>query len=371
MKVSLVTLHRVFNYGSFLQTYALQTYLQKMGYEVEVVDYKPERFSNKEFFWDRNPKGLRNIFLLFLYNIAVFPKKFFRKRMFDQYVVKFINLTKRQYHTFGEIIEDTPQADVYLTGSDQVWNTDHNRKVDPVYFVDYAPEGKKRIAYAASFGKEQLDNLESPLIKALIHKYDAISVRESSAKDILETLGWNNSLHVVDPTLLLDQTAWSEIMGASILKENYLLIYQLENNEFMFETAKKIAKAKNLKIAKLTMTYNPFISKENGIDYILNNVTPSDFLSLFANSKFIVTNSFHGSAFAINFNKELIVVPPAKYATRLISLMETMKIVDRIIIDHFDLNIIMKPIDFSKINAKLQEDREEAGKFLRESILEK
>ncbi|BBB90117.1 MAG TPA: polysaccharide pyruvyl transferase family protein [Methylomusa anaerophila] len=360
MNISMITLHRVLNYGSFLQTYALQEYLEKLGHAVKVVDYKPNRFSNAQYFWSKNPKGKNNIMYALLYNTAVFPKKLIRKLIFDSYVAKYIKLTDMQYHTFADIKQHLPEADVYITGSDQVWNSNYNGEVDPAYFVDFAPQGKPRIAYAASFGRTELGMEEIQPINKLISKYNAISVRENSALKILDRLGRTDGVHVVDPTLLLNRDEWGKLIEKRKINDKYLLIYQLNNNNFMIETAKQIAKEKGLKIVKLALNRRKYA----GIDFVFNNITPSDFLSLFAFADFVVTDSFHGSAFSINFNKELIVIPPEKYGTRLISLLETMGLPERVIYKNFDLRIIAEPIDYSLVNEKLQAERRKASDFL-------
>lgn len=364
MKISIITLHRVCNFGSFLQAYALQTYLTHLGYEVEFVDYIPQQISNASYFWDYDKRQKKNFVEALFYNMAVFPKRFIRKQMFNHHVEKYLNLTKRKYHSFAEIQQDIPQADFYITGSDQVWNSEYNRGVDPAFFLAYAPAGKPRLAYAASFGRSELKHFELVPIQALLKKYKSLSVREHSALDILQKLGCNEGVHVLDPTFLLNYQQWQKFMSPRKRKEKYLLIYQLNNNPFMIKMAAKIAKKKNLKVVKISLNTR----KPAGVDYAFNNIPPARFLSLISFAEFVVTDSFHGVAFSINFKKELAVIPPDRYATRLISLIEVMGISDRLMTREDQLEKILQPVAMPKLIKNLEAEREKSYAFLQSAL---
>lgn len=365
MKIDLITMHRVINYGSVLQTYATVKYLEKMGHEVEVIDYIPKRFRTKNVFLFVNPRRNKSIFHKILFICISFPGRLAHHHIFSSFINNNYKVTDKKYYSIEDLKKDVPYADVYITGSDQVWNSSFENKVDQAYFLDFVPKGKKRIAYAASFGKTELDEYEIDEVKELIHKYDSISVREDSAINILEKLGRYDGQHVIDPTLLLTKEEWENKASKRIIKDKYVLIYQLNPSDKLIKYANQIAKEEGLKVAKFGWDY----IKPRGVDINLSYRTPEDFLSAIKYADFIVTDSFHGTIFSLNFNKQFICVAPPKYSTRLESILRETELEYRLIgEDSLEMKKIFSKIDYDKINLHFQESREEAKKYLMEAI---
>lgn len=364
MKIDLITMHRVFNYGSVLQTYATVTYLKNMGNDVEVIDYIPKRFRDKEVFTYVNPRRNKSIFHKIVFIIVSFPGRLLHKILFTNFIKRSYKLTSKSYYSEEDLKKDLPQADVYITGSDQVWNSGFENKVDRNFFLDFVPENKKRIAYAASFGKSKLDKYEIEEVKELISKYDKISVREDSAIEILKNLGRRDAEHVIDPTLLLSKEEWEKKMGKHLTKEKYVLIYQLNPNEKIIEYARKIADKKNIKVAKFGWDY----LRPKGVDINFAYKRPEEFLSAIKYAEFIVTDSFHGTIFSLIFNKMFICVAPPKYSTRLESILNEVELNDRLIKGEIEITKILRPIDYKKINKHFIKAREKAKEYLEKAI---
>lgn len=365
MKIKIVTLHRVFNYGSVLQAYATQKVFEKISDEVEIIDYITEQRTFKRILFT-TPKSINNIFKKFIYIpfklISVGVKSF----IFGIFIKKHIKLTDKKYISYQELLKDTPDADVYVTGSDQVWNSHYNEGIDKGFFLEFVPEGKKRISYASSFGKENLDKNEIEETKQLINKYDAISVREDTGLRILDNIGYKNAITVLDPTLQLTKEEWSSLSKKRLIKEKYILLFLLYNEDNGgTEYARLIAKQKGFKLVKLSWDYK----KPEEVDILKSHKSPEEFLSLLQYSEFIITNSFHGIAFAINFNRAFIVVPRNEFNTRIESLLRLTHLEDRMITNGFNINIVDKYIDYEAVNDILNKERKKAENYIKDAIL--
>lgn len=364
MKIDIITMHRVFNYGSVLQTYALSRYLEEQGYEVEIIDYIPKRFRTKEVLFYVNPSRNKSFVHKLFYIIVSLPGRLMHKKIFETFMNLNYNISKNKYYEIDDLRQNVPQADIYITGSDQVWNSGFENRVDEAYYLDFIPKGRKRIAYAASFGKSSLEEYEYEKIRELINKYDNISVREDSAIEILNTLGYKGGIHVLDPTLLLNRLEWEKKASGKLTKQRYVLIYQLNSNQKILEYANKIAKKNGWKVAKFGWDY----IKPKGVDINFAYKKPEDFLSAIKNAEFIVTDSFHGTIFSLKFNKQFICVAPPKYRGRLDSILRKVNLEERIISDDKDFNNIKGNIDYRYINDILSREKIIAENYLIESI---
>lgn len=367
MKISLITLHFIKNYGSVLQTYATQEYLKKMGHEVEVVDYWQERFLDKNIIkgslqfsetWSKS--RLKRL----VYTMIKLPSMPKIKKVFNTFLKEHINLTPKRYYNLAMLKKEVPKADIYMTGSDQVWNSCKNPAVNRMYFLDYAPKGKKRIAFAASFGRPELEDWEKEETIELLQKYDSISVREKSGEILLKKLGFSNVETVLDPTLMLNKEDWSKIASKRLIKEKYLLMYILNESKQVDKYVKKVAKRKGLKVITLAYEYHDMIK------YGKTMVCPKieEFLSLIKYADLVVTDSFHATAFSINFNTNFVSIYPKRTGTRIQSILQLTGLENRHIDDLDNLEIVDENINFTEANQKLDEERKHTREFLEKSI---
>lgn len=366
-KVEVITLHRIVNYGSVLQAYATQESIIKLGYDVEFIDYYPERMHILGMLKRIKNKGemfQKSFFIRNITRIIIFPSYLIRFNTFKKFIKKNLNLSESVYYTYKDLLENFPEADIYCTGSDQVWNSEWNEKIDNSFFLDFDVKDKKKIAYAASFGKNELKIDELEETKKLLSRYDNISLREVSGVEILKKMGISNSVNVLDPTLLLTGDEWRKISSQRYDNEEYILVYNLNRNKKIDKYAENLSKKTGLKIRFLSYQLHEFYKK--GI--ISCNKKVEDFLSLIDNAKYVITDSFHAMAFSLNFNKEFVIVYPDKYSTRLQSILKLLDLEERVAENEEDLKIIKKQINYRIVNEKLNKERKKSIEWLKNAL---
>ena len=375
MKVGIVTLHKVLNFGSVLQAYCTCNILSRFGYESEIINYMEPRYRFKGvlkslfrvIFSEKNKSSFTTKIFQFLMKLVSYVVQY---RNFEKFINKYLELSESRYKTFDDLIKTPPQADIYLTGSDQIWNSEYNGGVDRAHFLDFVPTGKLRLAYAASFGKDALRPEEVEETKYLLEKYSAISVRESSGVNIINELGISGTQQVLDPTLLLNRDEWAKEFVLTRPKEQqYLLIYSVERSldDVVYSVARKIADAKGLSVIFLSPAAKLKSMKQCDLQLPFSKVV--DFLQYFYYADFVVASSFHGTAFAINFNRQFVSVLPPRFGARPRSLLNLVNLNDRIVeVSDLDINKISEPIDYLSVNKILDQEREKSLAFLKSAL---
>ncbi len=368
-KIDVITLHRIVNYGSVLQAYATQYILEKLGYKVEFIDYYPERMhmlGMLKRIKNKSERLKKNIFFRMAARTVMFPSYILRFTVFKSFIKKHLNLTKKVYKTEEDLEKDIPDADVYCTGSDQVWNTGWNERIDYPFFLKFVPENKKCISFSASFGKSKLEDWEKEETKQLLSKYSYLSMREKSGVDIVKNLGFDNAINVVDPTLMLNREEWNKLASDKYKNEDYIFVYNLNRNKKIDMYVQNLAKDKNLKIYYVSYSLHEFYKKGK----MKCNVKVEDFLALIKNAKYVVTDSFHATAFSINFNTQFMIVFPEKYSTRVKNILEITHLENRIVKNTEDVSLSDNKIDFKEANEILKNQRKIAKDFINRSLEE-
>lgn len=373
MKLSVITLHTVNNYGSALQTYATQTVLEDLGCDVEFVDYyrkdntgeaavekamhsaAMQRYKN---IWDKND------FTRWLVKI---PLRMMLKRKLapmQNFIKERIHLTPKAYYSFEEILQDVPQADVYITGSDQVWNSIWNKGIEKAFFLEYAPEGKKRVAFSASIGRESLDEYEIAPTREMLQKYAYISMREQSGVDLLRDMGIDSTL-ILDPTLMLNAESWRKLAIRNQETEPYLLIYQLNTNKQMDQYAVELAKRNQWKIIRVSYGYSG--KQQAGKCLVCPKVEV--LLGYFDRAACVLTDSFHATAFSLNLSTPFISILPERFGTRINNILQLTGTKHRRLDSYQDFEIVNRAIDFNQVQNILDGKRQAGLKFLKKAIL--
>lgn len=366
-KVLITTMHRGSNFGSALQVYALTNALKKIGLTSMVLDYIPERIKFSKVIG----RLLKTLFslssslqhryqafrgLCILLSNTFYYGLFFRREL---------SMTK-SYYSIEEIEKANLHADVYMTGSDQVWNSTHNQGIDRVFFLDFLPDEAKRVAYAASFGKTELEEWEKDITKTLLNRYSAISVRESSALKILESIDIHTGVNVLDPTLLLSKADWQKRCPRLKAKDKYLLIYSVEpEKEQIIRIAREIADNLGLKVYMVEWGLKPY----PGVDKMIYNIDPLKLMSYFLNADYVVASSFHGTAFSVNLNKPFISVSPKRFNTRAQSLLGLVGLTERLVTyGSFSLEQALKSVDYTAVNDILERERVKSMNYLKSEL---
>lgn len=368
-KVDIITRHAIANYGSILQSYATQKILEKYGYDSEIIDYvkKEERGYHVVKVYCKNLKFWnKNFFTRAIYYITQAPNYEISYRKFKKFRKRILKLTKRHYESFQELKDNPPEADIYCTGSDQVWTKIGTEKYDRAYFLEFVPPNSKCISYAASFGKEEIAQELQKNLKQLLKKYSRILVREESAIKILMDNRITNAKQVLDPTLLLKKEEWQKICAPKIKETDYVLVYQLHQNKQFEEYADKFSKKVGLKLIRLSCSMNSFLGKGK----LIYMPTPEEFLKYFEDAKFVLTDSFHGTVFSLIFNKKFIDILPKNTGTRIESILKVTNLEDRILKDYSDFSIVEKEINYNEVNQIMESERKKSLEILKKALEE-
>ena len=309
-KALLVTIFKVPNYGSVLQAYATQYTLENMGWNVKVLNY--DHINSEWSMAHGVPRqGLKNKIGRL---IGLKPHHRKEKKLM-KFTATYLHLT-RSYSTH-KLIHDQENGkyDLYVVGSDQVWNTRFTN-CDPTYLLDFVTDkGAKCISISSSFASKKIDYAYLPVFEKALIKFLHLSVRESNGVSILNTLGYNHAKLVLDPTLLLTARQWNTLRNKDSHKgERYILLYMLtyafEPRPLVFEVLKYYQNKLGCKIIAL----EGFSDCQGCTNLEIEDATDSsvsDFLDLFANATMVVTSSFHGTAFALNYGRPLVSITPS------------------------------------------------------------
>ena len=370
--VAVMTLHNSPNYGSCLQTYATQAVLAGIGVAPRIIDYYredaiPENETDRALngqlvkkmpiFRLPGVKALARIPVSRIVARRAAPLNEFRRSR--------LALTDRKYYSYEDLEADPPQADIYCTGSDQVWNSVWNKGFNKAFYLEFAPAEAKRIAYAASIGKSSLEEWEKAPMREALLKYSHISVREEEAVELLDAIGVHGAVPVIDPTLMLDQPAWGRIASnESVPKQPYILIYQLNKNPEFDQYAQKLGKKLQLPLYRIAYGIH---EKRKG-EHTIVCPTVEEFLGLFMNAEYVLTDSFHGTAFSLNLGRKFVSISPGRFSGRIMNLLKMTGVTDHYLEDYRDVKIADNPIDFGYVQSVFRDKRLRAETFLRNAI---
>ena len=382
-KVGIITIVNVNNYGAELQAFATFRKLQLMGYNAEIINYlyyKDWRYIDSKMSRSFNSMSIKGKIIYFAkYRVASFvlnkilplickdvKQRIANFNSFHQHNTRFSKL----YKAMKDLYTDTPIYDVYMVGSDQVWNPNASSSIEP-YFLTFAPHSALTVSYASSFGVSKIENNSiANRIKLGLSSIKTISVRESSGVNLVKELTGRTAQLVCDPTLLLNKSEWTMFMKpVSNMPQRYVLIYQLSESDAIVKLATRIGKQEQIPVYRICKRAFK-VKKDKGVVNILN-AGPSEFLSLITNASFIITNSFHGTAFSINFDVPFYTVVSAKKKNnnRMESLLDYVGLGKRIVKDDVDItNLPIVGYDVNATQLKLKSFRLESEKFLEDAL---
>ena len=347
-KIAVTTKYSSYNFGAMLQTFALQKKIQDLGADCVVVDADRQRKRNS-FSWNSLGQIVSNCFY-----------RLYRKELergydrFDRFMGAY-PLSKR-YDNYDQLLIDPPEADIYLTGSDQIWKP---LDIQENYFLRYAPDGKVRASYAASMGISYMPKGARRIFGEYLFDIDYVSVREKSAKEIIENLYGIRGRVDVDPTLLMDQDEWAIEAVKPEYHKNYILCYILYRPAWLNGWLKQLRRKTGKEIVVVTSDpyRNIFHTK------MVRDAGPRELLGWIQNADFVISSSFHGVTLSIANNKPFYAVVNPDSPARISDLLLDLHLKDRIIdADHAR---ILEPIDYVKTNEILSVKREYAFDYLK------
>ncbi|MBI9061910.1 MAG: polysaccharide pyruvyl transferase family protein [Marinilabiliaceae bacterium] len=340
MKIGILTYHKGINHGAFLQAYSLQKYItETYNYDVEIIDYENRELKNKEFsiFLKFKPFFSLNATKIRIWNILKIIK--FKKSS------HLLNLSK---HSYKITKINTSKYDLVILGSDEIWNFKSQFYKHDSTFFSQNINAKRIISFAASFGSVKITDKISETNINLIKTIKDISVRDSNSKLIItKQIGLNSTL-VLDPTFLVNiDTPLPKI-------KNYLLVYitNIVNSEK--QRIKQISKDKNLNIISIGYS-NPWC------DQSIIPISPIEWIGYFKNASFIATNTFHGVAFSLKYNKPFYIVDEITKKNKVHSLLNQLKVKK-------DEGSIYNTIETEKSQLELKRQIELSKLFLRRNL---
>ena len=322
--IGIITIHKINNYGSVFQAYALQKACDDLGCKTEIIDYNfpnSAHANNKYAVRCAHPNEPRWIKMIYALDLIR------QHKGISAFVSKYQHLSVKQYNSPEELKSDAPKYDVYITGSDQLWNPRHCNG-DPAYMLHFAPDGALKISYAASISANKFPDELHPLYKELLGRYSHIAVRENSGVQVIKEITGKDATVVLDPTLLLNKDQWNEIAAPKRqFKKKYILCYFLNYtfNAFPYvdELAQYMQKQTGYEIVRVARPPHHLGAPHT---HYKVGASPEEFLALVRDAEMVLTTSFHGTAFAVNYGKPVFTVVQDRNASdsRQVSLMHNL-----------------------------------------------
>ena len=367
MKVGVVTFHNAHNYGASLQAWALQRVLKNLGTEPGIIHYHPESIDCLYVPPKQNTLKKKLKYIL---------KEKYRNRVKDQ-VYKYHKYNKfirdnfnliGDFTEYDELKKANLNLDAYITGSDQVWNSDHTNGFDPAYMLDFAEEGKLKISYAASVGREYILPQYREQFKESLKTYTSISVREASARPAITALTDKPVSVVLDPTLLLDRKDYEDLKVPGKIKERYILVYMMEANKDLIRFANKLSVATGIPIIQR----KPLgIFRNELASYYTDEA--GEFLGEIENAEYVLTNSFHATVFSLIYEKPFISMLHTSTGARTRDLLKTVGLESHILYDPSEFHD-MKQFeikDKEQLRGRIKELQKDSYEFLQNALFKK
>ena len=356
-KVGIVTIHKINNYGAALQAYALNRHIRSLGHEAKTIDFRTYRVAES---YQLLHKVEGKMDLVRNAQALLYAGKLRRRKSrFDDFLAQNVPMTDRAYYSDAELREAVLDFDTYICGSDQIWNT-HCRNYDDAFILSFARGRGKRISYAASLGASSIHPDMQDRFRRELSDYQAVSVREMDAVDIIEPLAGQKVCHVCDPVLLLTPDQWREAAAGPLLKEPYIFFYHVKGDiPGMRDYLRDLSRKTGMKVVAVTMNLREMLYP----NVKCYDAGPREFLSLIEHADYVVTNSFHATAFSLLLRKKFMVFTPKRSGpSRLTSILTTAGLMDRVW--GKDCAPIEAQIDYDRAWEKLTPFVEQSRQFL-------
>jgi len=366
MKIALITINRSANYGAVLQAYATQKVLSQYG-DVKIIDYHNKHLAHHLDLIRFSP-DVHGI-LKFLHDMLRFPFRWIAVSRFRKFFDQYLKLTRR--YTEDQLYRgEAGVFDVYVCGSDQIWNPDivtENARIDPIFFLDFAPKDSEKISYASSIGHHHFSPSEQIEVKKYLENFSMVSTREADGLEKLKGLYRSGHIHhVLDPTMLLSKKDWKEHfdLHENLSNEKYILVYSVPRTELIREVINYVSKITGYRI----VTIDQMLFPVGKTDKHIRTAGPVEFVDAFLNATFVITDSFHGTCFAVNFEKPFLSISAGKRSTRIRSLLAQLDLSSRLISSSHDLTEALIELDYEKPSVELNKNRQRCLNLLEKAF---
>ena len=367
-RIGIITFHSAHNYGAMLQAFALQKRIRLLNsnYDVRIINYRNELIDKQYKIFKVQKGTIKEFIKSSIWSMLFLTKNIKRYIAFNKFMNTNFTFTDKVYKSEIELKKESPDFDFYIVGSDQVWNTKLTQGLQDSYTLNFGKENIKRISYAASIGNSEITEKEKDIFKDKLSKLDYISVREETGKNLLEPILKKKVEVVLDPTLLLEKKYWEEeVKGLIGENEKYIFAYRVGEGEEYRKIVKFLSKITGIKVIHL--------ETKKVYENVLKNVYtegPFEFLNYIKNAEYVVTNSFHATAFSIIFCKKFFVVPHAETGCRVLDLLNKLNLENRVFfnIEDFQKTDYYKVIDYNSVNKLLEIERKKSIEFLEKTL---
>lgn len=357
-KIGIVTFGRADNYGAVLQGYSLCRYINKNFGRCEVIDFTPNFMIGRYSIFKLNKKNIKSILKSFIGAFIRLPLNLKKKTRFESFRKLDDTFSKEKY--VGKLDD---RYDTYIVGSDQVFNLEltHN---DIEFFMPRIDSDHKKITYAASVGVSSLSQDDEKVFKDNLEKFEYISIREKEGQKLIQKLFPEKNIQQhIDPVFLTSKSDWRKLIKARIVKEKYILIYAFKDFKLAYSIAKELDED-----IKIVFIRNDF--KKIADDVInIKAAGPLEFLSLIRYAEFVITDSFHGTAFSIIFEKNFISIPYKGTESRFYTMLDVLGLINRIY--QGNLKKIERNINYNEVGIKLEQQVKKSHEYLKSSLEEK
>ena len=381
MKIGILTIHDSPNYGACLQCYALWKYLSDQGYDCEIIDLRrpgahPDYIPSRKYRRARPVQKsiLKKLKLLLKRSLGKKPLQ--RQYYNEESKIKFdafnsLYTKGKPYNNIDEFYDNPPQYDVYISGSDQLWNPTQPYCIEPYFLTFVSGAEKKKISFSTSIGITELTDKEKDLFKQWLSDFTAISVREKQAKELLSSFVDREVKQVSDPTFLLPYTSWKELANYPNIKTPYILYFALHIENTILDYCKKLSIESGLPLYVMNQTQPDPIDNS----YLAVKVAgPRDFIGYIANADMVITDSFHGTVFSIimgSKNFYTYIAPNSNRGSRIEDLLNTFSLSNHILNSDFERNY--KELQCSKPDKDMNmsiihQERKRSASFLIDAI---
>lgn len=372
-QVGIITYHHYYNYGTVLQAYALQKAVETIsGKTCEIIDFRvseEKRLSKSQLVALR----FRRLFVYIKEFKRVWRLKHYGNVLtakfpaFDKFFADDLIVGDKVYHKFVELKENPPMCEVYVTGSDQTFSPKIG--LNPAMFLAFAPEGAKKVAYAPSVGVSTLTEDEKKTISNYLSSYSELSCREARGVELLKECAPDKDVQlVVDPTLLLDAADWNQIAEKPTIQGKYILCYFIGHRKYYRDYARKLSEQTGYPLYFIPVSWMD-LEKQNNM---LSTAGPKEFLGLVRDATIVLTDSFHGTIFSINYRKDFYSFLKIKGGSaaldnsRISGILERLGLKDRLLDENSKVNFSY--VDYSFAEQRLTEERESSKAFLRNAL---
>ena len=356
-----ITFHSAHNYGAVLQAYALQQTFLKLGFSNQIINSSKDKNS----IFKQVRLASAKAFVAGIIENALRASQYAKMRnsylRFESFINDELSLTKK-YQTIEELRSEPPSADCYIAGSDQVWNAVNG--CFPAFFLDFGTAKTRRVSYAASMGTYNLSTENEKELVGYLRTFSKISVRESEAGKYIEERTACKCLVNVDPVFLLNENEWGKVCAEPQFKDKYILCYPLMQDRALNPILQKLKKLTGLPVVLLSQNARNVVKG----DRYVRDAGPKEFLSLIKNAEYVVTTSFHGTAFSVIFQRKFFSMPAKHSPTRVYNILEKLKLQERIVNSADDVKQL--DIDFSMSNIILKAEREKSFGYLRNIMVD-